>query len=118
MTYKKSEARWEEPEGITVPLERRGQPAHRVMCVVGHRAEALALVNDLLDLLAKHDAYPPCGTEVHDDGTLRTQSGNVIAACADRQTAALIGIVLHRFEGVTSDEDPLPFTPWKGPYQS
>lgn len=123
MTYKKGEARWEEPEGIVVPLARRGQESEaRVLAVVGHRAAVLQLVGDLLDLVAEQEPVA-CIYEALDDGTLRTKNGNVIAACADNQTAALVGAALDRFDRVTavlsglwSDEEPLPWTPWKGPY--
>lgn len=125
MTYKKGVgtggAQWQHPYGIVVTQTQEDATGIVVVTQsVGHRAEALQLVSDILDLLAQH-APVPCPYEVHDDGTLRTKDGNVIAACADRQTAAFLGIVLDRFEAVASAEvaaaeDPLPWRPWKGPY--
>lgn len=86
--------------------------------IVGGRAEVLVLAKDLLDLLVK-TRTEACVYSVHPDNTLRTQDGNVIAACADRVTAALLGVLLDRFDMLSDDDgDPVPYPAWKGPYAS
>lgn len=86
--------------------------------IVGERAEAIALATDLFDLLVK-TRTEACVYSVHPDNTLRTQDGNVIAACADRATAALLGVLLDRFDMLSGDDGgPVPYPAWKGPYAS
>lgn len=103
----KTDVRWTERGAEVGPL------------VVGGREDVLRLITSLRDLLAKNTKEPELFAINVEDNTVRDRkTGNVIAACGDQYTAALVSIVLSRFEEVSSQPDRLPFPAWKGPYVS